>query len=183
MNDVPFLSHCLGVPYRGLDRGSTRNGGTRSTTLCSTATRGRATGSRRPIELEATRARRGALRHRVGRCIIAIPCCGGTRSRKGYFFYIIGLESPDACLVIIASQGQTASHLFLPARNPSAERWTGASSGPGTTRSVSPASPRAPLDSLDCWLANTQRSVPGPLYTLLVHRDRIQPANSILGGC
>jgi Xaa-Pro aminopeptidase len=136
-------------------------------------------GAGRPIEIEATRARREALSHRVGPGIIAIPAASARDlesevlqdndfRQNDYFFYLTGLETPDAWLVIISSDGPTASHLFLPARNPGAEAWTGRQLGPGdVAASLTGIANVHPLDSLDHWLANTQRSVMGPLYTLL----------------
>jgi Xaa-Pro aminopeptidase len=48
------------------------------------------------------------------------------------FFYLTGLETPDAWLVLSADGSDTGSAvLFLPARDTAAERWTGPKLGPG----------------------------------------------------
>lgn len=48
------------------------------------------------------------------------------------FFYLTGLESPDAWLVLVARPGARGeAHLFLPPRNLQAERWMGPKLGPG----------------------------------------------------
>jgi Xaa-Pro aminopeptidase len=48
------------------------------------------------------------------------------------FFYLTGLEVPEAWLVLVASgSGPDRSILFLPPREPEKERWLGAKMGPG----------------------------------------------------
>ncbi len=49
-----------------------------------------------------------------------------------YFFYLTGIETPDAWLLLVAQDGQLeAVTLFLPPRNEFMERWTGVKLGPG----------------------------------------------------
>ena len=49
-----------------------------------------------------------------------------------YFFYLTGIEAPDAWLLIAATgSGESESHLFLPPRDPSQEQWTGRKAGFG----------------------------------------------------
>lgn len=51
---------------------------------------------------------------------------------KNDFFYLVGLEAPDASLILIAHPGGRDSVvLYLPERNPAAEAWTGPRLGPG----------------------------------------------------
>ena len=100
-------------------------------------------GAGRPIEMQATRARREALVRRVGPGVIAVPAATARNleldvlqdndfRQNDYFFYLTGLESPDAWLVItIATSGSAQPYLFLPARNPARETWTGLRIGPG----------------------------------------------------
>jgi Xaa-Pro aminopeptidase len=48
------------------------------------------------------------------------------------FFYLTGLETPHSWLIVTATDSSTGDvHLFLPARNPQSERWTGPQLGPG----------------------------------------------------
>ena len=66
------------------------------------------------------------------------------------FFYLTGLETPDSWLIITATdstRGET--HLFLPARNPQAERWTGPQLGPGAAAAAATGIPVANIHSSD----------------------------------
>ncbi len=148
-------------------------------------------GAGRPIEVQATRARREALVRRVGPGVIAVPAAT-TRNleldvlqdndfrQNDYFFYLTGLESPDAWLVItIAASGSAQPYLFLPVRNPAQEIWTGLRIGPGPVTTRLTGIPNVhPLDSLDRVLARLRRANPGPLFTLLyaetIDNQRIQ---------
>jgi Xaa-Pro aminopeptidase len=47
------------------------------------------------------------------------------------FYYLTGFNEPDAVLIIDATGGQTEETLFIPPRNASQERWTGATMSPG----------------------------------------------------
>jgi Xaa-Pro aminopeptidase len=68
------------------------------------------------------------------------------------FFYLTGLETPDSWIVITATDSARGEvHLFLPARNPDAERWTGPQLGPGAEAAAAtgiPASNIHPADSV-----------------------------------
>ena len=72
------------------------------------------------------------------------------------FFYFTGLETRDSWLVIVAQdsvRGET--HLFIPARNPQEERWTGPKLGPGPEAAAHtgiPASHIHPADSVASYL-------------------------------
>ena len=89
--------------------------------------------------------------------------------QNDYFFYLTGLESPDAWLVItVAASGSAQPHLFLPTRNPARETWTGLRIGPGPDAVRLTGIPNIhPLDSLDRILSRLRRANPGPLFTLL----------------
>jgi Xaa-Pro aminopeptidase len=53
----------------------------------------------------------------------------GTFRQSSTFFYLTGVELPNAVLVL--RQGEGGDLLFLPPRNPNVERWTGPKFGPG----------------------------------------------------
>ncbi len=148
-------------------------------------------GAGRPIEVQATRARREALVRRVGPGVIAVPAATARNleldvlqdndfRQNDYFFYLTGLESPDAWLVItIAASGSAQPYLFLPVRNPAQEIWTGLRIGPDPVTTRLTGIPNVhPLDSLDRVLARLRRANPGPLFTLLyaetIDNQRIQ---------
>ncbi len=137
-------------------------------------------GMGRAIEIDATRARRQALTERTGQGIIAIPAATSRDlesevlqdndfRQDDYFFYLTGLESPDAWLVMaVHPSGTVELHLFLPERNPQMEQWTGRKLGPGPDAIRLTGIPNVhPLDSLDRALFALQRTVPGPLFTPL----------------
>ncbi len=100
-------------------------------------------GAGRPIAIEAHRARRAALLDRIGDGVVVIG--SGVQfdleqlvlqdrdfRPDDYFFYFAGLESPNAWLILNASSTRSDQVvLFLPARNPRAEQWTGRKLGPG----------------------------------------------------
>ena len=48
------------------------------------------------------------------------------------FFYLTGFDEPEATMVLDARKTPTQEFLFIPARNPAQERWTGVKLGPGT---------------------------------------------------
>lgn len=137
-------------------------------------------GAGRAIETEVTRSRRESLARRLGPGVVAIPAArqrdleaevlqDNDFRQDDYFFYLTGLESPDAWLVI-ATQGSGAreSHLFLPARNPREEAWTGKKLGPGPdAERLTGITHVHSLDSLDWFLGRLSRRAPGPLFTLL----------------
>ncbi len=141
--------------------------------------------------MQATRARREALARRVGPGVIAVPAATARDlelevlqdndfRQNDYFFYLTGLESPDAWLFItVAASGSAQPHLFLPVRNPAQETWTGLRIGPGPEAIRLTGIPNVhSLDSLDRVLAKLRRANPGPLFTLLyaetIGNERIQ---------
>jgi Xaa-Pro aminopeptidase len=48
------------------------------------------------------------------------------------FYYLTGIDQPDAILVLDAASNPPQEFLFLPERKPAEERWTGAKLGPGS---------------------------------------------------
>jgi Xaa-Pro aminopeptidase len=137
-------------------------------------------GMGRPIEIDATRARREALARRTGPGMIAVPAAtvrdlerdvlqDNDFRQDDYFFYLTGLESPDAWLLIaVDASGSAMTHLFLPERNPGMEQWTGKKLGPGPDAArLTGIINVHPLDSLDRALRQLRRQAPGPLFTLL----------------
>ena len=47
------------------------------------------------------------------------------------FFYLTGFDEPDATLVLDATKTPAQDTLFIPARNPAQEQWTGVRTAPG----------------------------------------------------
>lgn len=137
-------------------------------------------GAGRAIETEMTRSRREALARRLGPGLLAVPAAGARDledevlqdndfRQDDYFFYLTGLEAPDAWLLIATQpSGARESHLFLPARNPRQEAWTGKKLGPGPDAARLTGITRVhPLDSLDRVMGSLRRQTPGPLYTVM----------------
>jgi Xaa-Pro aminopeptidase len=85
---------------------------------------------------EAYRERRQRLAERVGEGTIVLWGAGdergygdvGTFRQQPDFFYLTGVELPNAALVLRPQEQYEA--LFLPQRNPNIERWTGPKWGP-----------------------------------------------------
>ncbi len=91
-------------------------------------------------ELEAPsvyKARRQRLAAALGEGTVVLWGAGdergygdvGTFRQDSSFFYLTGVELPNAALVLRPEEGYEA--LFLPARNEALERWTGPKWGPG----------------------------------------------------
>jgi Xaa-Pro aminopeptidase len=86
---------------------------------------------------EVYRDRRRRLAERIGGGTVVMWGAGDDRGygdvgtfRQGpTFFYLTGVELPNAALVLRPSEDFEA--LFLPPRNPNVERWTGPKFGPG----------------------------------------------------
>jgi Xaa-Pro aminopeptidase len=95
------------------------------------------------VPVEQLEARRRALLERLGNGI-AVVRSGKVRSIEGDypqdsdyresndFFYLTGLEEPDAWLVLTGRmKGQDQVRLYLRSRDTTAEKWTGPRLGPG----------------------------------------------------
>ncbi len=86
---------------------------------------------------EAYRERRRKLLEKTGGGTIVLWGAGddrgygdiGTFRQVSDFFYLTGVELPNAILVLRSGDGGDA--LFLPPRDPNVERWTGPKWGPG----------------------------------------------------
>lgn len=96
-----------------------------------------------PVPPELLQQRRARLLERIGDGV-AIVQAARPRSVEGDypqdsdyresndFFYLTGLETPGASLVLIAhTSGQDSVVLYIPERDPAAEVWTGPRLGPG----------------------------------------------------
>ena len=99
-----------------------------------------------PVPPDLLIARRNALMERVGTGIAILQGASERQSeppdaeyaqdsdfrQDSDFFYLTGLEVPEAWLVLVASgNGPDRTILFLPPREPEKERWLGAKMGPG----------------------------------------------------
>jgi Xaa-Pro aminopeptidase len=86
---------------------------------------------------EVYRKRRRRLAERLGGGTAVLWGAGddrgygdvGTFRQSSAFFYLTGVELPNAVLVL--RPGEAYEALFLPPRNPNVERWTGPKHGPG----------------------------------------------------
>ncbi len=100
-------------------------------------------GGGRPVAIEAHAQRRVALLDRIGVGVVAVSAAGRHTPRAevaqdndfrqdDYFFYLTGVETPEAWLLLAAYRGGAREvTLYLPPRDPSREQWTGIGLGPG----------------------------------------------------
>ena len=105
------------------------------------------------------------------------------------FFYLTGLEVPDAVLLLIAQEdGPDQVQLFLPPRNVSQERWLGAQLGPAEAAeaaglepgTVRPSSDRERV--LDSLLAGSPSNGPRRLFIRKNQRDpRVAEIQQLIG--
>ncbi len=96
-----------------------------------------------PVPVERLTARRDGLARVMGSGIAVLRSSQERNIEGDYpqdsdyresndFFYLTGIESKDSWLLVVADSGQaTRVTLYLPARNPQSERWTGPTLGPG----------------------------------------------------
>src|SRR6267154_1739273 len=93
------------------------------------------------VTFTAVALRRRMLAVRIGRGVALIPAGHERDLERDYvqdndfrqsntFFYLTGLETQDAWLLIVAGGDAAGTVLFLSPRNPSQERWTGLRLGP-----------------------------------------------------
>ncbi len=139
-------------------------------------------GAGRPVDAEAHRARRARLSERVGDGIILVPAAARRDMEEhvlqdndfrqdDYFFYLTGIETPDAWLMMVASRGVTESvTLYLPPASPRVAQWMGVQLGPGPEavrltgiERVVPLDP----DSLDRAVMVAMMRAEVPLYTVM----------------
>ena len=123
-------------------------------------------GAGRPVPVAVVSARRMRLMDHLNRGAVIVPAQGrrdlevdvlqdNDFRQDDYFWYLTGLETPDAWLLLRreAAGGPTRVDLFLPPRNPGREQWTGLVLGPGeTARRLSGIDHVRPIDSLDAVL-------------------------------
>src|SRR5437879_1076718 len=139
----------------------------------------------RPVETAAVAARRRALAARVGRGVVLVPSAHERQLERDYvqdndfrqnntFFYFTELETQDAWLLMTARGPDSLDvELFLPARVPSQERWTGIRLGPDSTAArLSGIATVFPVDSLDRRLLRARFATPGPIYVPLDNSTR-----------
>ena len=96
-----------------------------------------------PVPVERLAARRAALVERLGRGVVVIRAAKQRSIERDYpqdsdyressnFFYLTGIEVPDAALVLVArDSAPPRAILYLPARDSAAERWSGPTLQPG----------------------------------------------------
>src|SRR5881394_3008427 len=142
-------------------------------------------GMGRPVDTAAVALRRRTLAGRIGRGVVLIPAAHERDLERDYvqdndfrqsngFFYLTGLETQDAWLLIVAGGDAPGTVLFLPPRTPAQERWTGLRLGPDSTAArVSGIARVLPTDSLDRMLSAVSR--PGPLYVPLDATTQEEP--------
>ncbi len=138
-------------------------------------------GMGRPVDTAAVAARRRALLRRIGRGAVLIPAAHERNIEQDYvqdndfrqnntFYYFTELETQDAWLLLTArGPDSLETVLFLPARTPSQERWTGLRLGPDSVAvRLSGIGMVLPTDSLD---RRVQRMIvgkgSGPIYVPL----------------
>ncbi len=95
-----------------------------------------------PVPVELLAARRAALGRQVGTGVVIVRSAEERSIEGDYpqdsdfredndFFYLTGLEAPGGWLALSARDSAVVeTHLFLPARDPGSERWTGPKLGP-----------------------------------------------------
>jgi Xaa-Pro aminopeptidase len=95
-----------------------------------------------PVPVAQLRARRSALMAKLGNGVAVIPSARVRSIESDYpqdsdyrenndFFYLTGLETPGASLVLVARKdGRNQAVLYLAARDTIAEKWTGPKLGP-----------------------------------------------------
>ncbi|MBE0591625.1 MAG: aminopeptidase P family protein [Gemmatimonadales bacterium] len=121
--------------------------------------------------------------NRIGPALIVVPAAprGNVEAevrqdndfrQDDYFFYLTGIETPGAWLVLLNDGSERTSVLFLPPANPMAQRWTGLQLGPGDVAAeltgipdVRELDPESFSDTVAAWLAER------PMYSVL-QRER-----------
>ncbi len=154
-------------------------------------------GAGRPVDIEATKARRSALAERIGEGVVIVPAAHARDievdvlqdndfRQDDYFFYLTGIEAPDAWLLIAATgSGESESHLFLPPRDPSQEQWTGRKlgSGPDAERLTGIENVHS-IESLDSTFDDLRARAPEAHYAVMYAgtRDNERLATWARGG-
>src|SRR3990170_1827487 len=136
-------------------------------------------GAGRPVNVAATTARREAVARRVPPGVVIVPAAGSRDLEDDVlqdshfrqdddFFYLTGLETPGAVLVLARGEvGAAQAMLVLPPGHPAEEQWTGLRLGPGTDAArVSGIGTVLSTDALDSLRSALLGAVPGPIYTV-----------------
>jgi Xaa-Pro aminopeptidase len=144
-------------------------------------------GAGRPVDAEAYRARRARLSERIGNGIVLVPAASrrdlevdvlhdGDFRQDDYFYYLTGVETPDAWLLLVAANGATRSAtLYLPPVSPHAVQWTGVQLAPGPEAErlagIEQVVPLYP-DSLDRAVMVALMRSEAPLFTVMYSGSR-----------
>ena len=144
-------------------------------------------GAGRPVDTSYTAARRTRLLQRLGAGVVAIPA-GEERDlevevlqdndfrQDDYFFYLTGLETQGAWLLLGAGKDSQVTVLLLPPRDTAQERWTGLRLGPDAVAARLSGIPVVvSAEGRDSVLAVLRRRFPGPLYLPVYHATRDRP--------
>ena len=137
-------------------------------------------GMGRAVDTAAVAARRRVLLRRLGRATVLIPAAHERNIEVEFvqdndfrqdntFFYLTQLETQDAWLLMTArGPDSVETVLFLPARTPSRERWTGLRLGPDSVAvRLSGIKTVLPIDSLENRLLRARFAGPRPIYTVI----------------
>ena len=137
-------------------------------------------GMGRAVDTAAVAARRRVLLRRLGRATVLIPAAHERNieiefvqdndfRQDNTFFYLTQLETQDAWLLMTArGPDSVETVLFLPARTPSRERWTGLRLGPDSVAvRLSGIKTVLPIDSLENRLLRARFAGPRPIYTVI----------------
>jgi len=137
-------------------------------------------GMGRAVDTAAVAARRRVLLRRLGRATVLIPAAHERNveiefvqdndfRQDNTFFYLTQLETQDAWLLMTArGPDSVETALFLPARTPSRERWTGLRLGPDSVAvRLSGIKTVLPIDSLENRLLRSRFAGPRPIYTVI----------------
>ncbi|MGE5803126.1 MAG: aminopeptidase P N-terminal domain-containing protein [Gemmatimonadota bacterium] len=137
-------------------------------------------GMGRAVDTAAVAARRRVLLRRLGRATVLIPAAHERNIEVEFvqdndfrqdntFFYFTQLETQDAWLLMTArGPDSVETVLFLPARTPSRERWTGLRLGPDSVAvRLSGIKTVLPIDSLENRLLRARFAGPRPIYTVI----------------
>lgn len=130
-----------------------------------------------PVPLDRLSARRTALLERLGDGVAVIRSADQREldppnadyaqdsdfRQDNDFFYLTGLETPGSWLVLEARRiGTDQVFLYLPPRNPVAERWTGPELGPGPDAAALTGIPEEAVRSTERMDEEIARLVTGP---------------------
>ncbi len=117
------------------------------TIACASSLAGQTGSPAGAVPVERLTARRDGLAHAMGSGVAVLRSSVERNIEGDYpqdsdyretndFFYLTGIEAKDSWLLVVADSGRaTRVTLYLPARDPQSERWTGPTLGPGADAS------------------------------------------------